>query len=151
MSHTCDPIMPNLWIGGEPPPGNALLNLGFDALILAAKECQPPSHAFPGLEVFRYPLNDDYKSIPHEDVAKIHNAVVRVLGLLDEGKKVCVTCHEGHNRSALIIAIVLMALKQLSPDEAIGQIRAARGDEVLSNQAFVDFLHRLGGDEPQTV
>jgi protein-tyrosine phosphatase len=143
--------MPNLWMGGEPPPGDALVNLGFDALILAAKECQPPTHAFPGLEVLRYPLSDDYDHIPQEDVAKIHNAVVRVMGLLNEDKKVCVTCHEGHNRSGVIVACVLMALKQLSPEEAIGQIRAVRGDEALSNQAFVSFLHHLGGAEAQTV
>ena len=145
MNHTCDPIAPNLWVGGEPPPGPGLANLGFDALILAAKECQPPSHAFPGLEVLHYPIDDDHEHIPQDDVARIHNAVVRIIGLLEEGKKVCVTCHEGHNRSCLLAAIVLMSTKGLSPEEAIGQIRAVRGEEAFNNEAFVRFLTELGG------
>jgi hypothetical protein len=53
-----DEIAPGLYQGSKPPFGTELKDLGFDVLVLAAREIQPASVYFPGIEVIHAPIDD---------------------------------------------------------------------------------------------
>ena len=55
------------------------------------------------------------------------------------GKKVAARCQAGWNRSALIVALVLLK-EGYSPKEAISLIRERRSPNALCNPHFVEFI-----------
>jgi hypothetical protein len=83
-----------------------------------------------------HPLDD----VPFiADAEMIHTVGERIAALVSEGKHVAVNCLSGVNRSGLLIARALVALRY-APEEAIEAVRNARGPMALSNQHFVRFL-----------
>lgn len=126
-----------LYQGSVPPRGPALARAGFDTLVLAAEEHQPPDYLFPGVLVIRLPMNDVPVRLEPKELRLVRLTARDVLYQLERGKRVLVTCAMGLNRSGLISAATLLEGGHASPSEAIRMVRSARGHLALSNPSFV--------------
>ena len=129
-----DRIAHNLYLGGAPRTCGK-----FDAVVLAAYELQNiPLECL----VLHAPLDD---AVPTQKEVKTALQAAKAVRLLRrQGKKVLVTCAQGINRSALIVALSLM-MDGASASEAIHKIRSRRRGTMmppLSNRAFVKTLKR---------
>jgi protein-tyrosine phosphatase len=130
-------IVPGLFVGAAPRP-EMIKPDDFDVLWLTTKEYQPESDAFPGVDVHRVKLDDDPdKGLDLDAIRKAVHAGRRVAREVAEGKRVLVTCARGLNRSAFVAGIALMTLGQgrMTAKEAVGILRARRGDDVLSESS----------------
>ena len=128
-----DRIASGLYLGGAPRSCGP-----FDVVVLAAYELQDiPLRCV----VVQAPLDD---AVPTQDeVQTALSAARKVQQFRRQGAKVLVTCAQGINRSALIVAMVLM-MEGLSARKAIALIRRNRKAHMkpLSNKAFVQLLKR---------
>ncbi len=135
-------VTEHLWIGARPVPGS---EIQFDRLILSASEYQPPASRFVGIsesEVHHVPLTDNGEPLSEEQVPKALQAGLFVAAWMKRKKRVVVTCWMGWNRSGLIGAIALMTLGY-EVEAAIKKVRAARGENALSNPHFIHLLRNL--------
>jgi len=108
--------------------------------VLAAEELQDiPLKC----EVIHAPLDD---AVPtKKELETALDAAWKVYNARKAGKRVLVTCAQGINRSALIVALVLM-IHGMPAERAITRIRALRKGVILQplcNQAFVKVLHQI--------
>lgn len=133
-----DYIAPKLYQGSAPPPGPELRARGFDLLVLAAEEIQPPAWAFPGVRVI-YAPSDDSSHIPESTA---HPAAQEVARYLRAGKRVLVTCAAGLNRSGLISALALWYATGRSGRECVAQVQKRRA-YALCNTWFADYVSSL--------
>lgn len=139
---TCDldatRIVSHVYQGSMPPLGHEVRRCGFDALVLAAREYQPPAVEFPGVVVVHAPIDDAVLTRDEWRTAK--HAAVRVERLVRSGARVLITCAMGRNRSGLITALALKLLTRKRNDEIVALIRACRAG-ALTNQTFVRALY----------
>lgn len=144
MSVDLSPVLRgSLYQGGHPPVGDALRLKGIDVLVLTAKEYQPAARLFPGVEVWHYPLDDDFDApMDPRSLAMAMEAGTRVARALAGERKVAVTCWMGWNRSGLVSAIALTELG-LSSKRAIDLVRRARGKNALGNPHFVASIRTI--------
>lgn len=88
------------------------------------------------VEVIAYDSHDvDYNSF--------QNGAILAMEWLEEGYKVLVHCQAGLNRSSFVVALILMELYKMSPDEAINHIRKTRSNLCLCNDHFRQYLKGL--------
>ena len=75
-----------------------------------------------------------------------------VAGLMDRGYRVLVHCKAGKNRASLVSGRVLIE-RGFEPEEAVRLLRERRGDDVLRNIAFLDWLmkERPGSGTPVSL
>jgi len=134
-----------LYQGSRPPVGPWVKAAGFDVLVLAAEEYQPPDRMFPGVLVLHVPLDDAEMDSPSRKA--IRSASRLVEAYVKNGHRVLVTCAMGLNRSGIISAAALRRATCADPVEIVHHIRARRGARALSNPSFVSSLRRgeLGG------
>lgn len=124
-------IAPRLWQGSVPPRGPALRRLGFDVLVLAARENQNPGAMYPGVRVLHVPLVDR-REVPVEEA---HQMARRVAAAVRAGHKVLVTCMAGWNRSGLVTALALWYLTGWHGRAVLTHVKARRPVS-LQNQYF---------------
>jgi protein-tyrosine phosphatase len=129
-------VFGNLWIGAEPPPDLKML-CPWQVVVFAAKEIQPRYLGRTDKLLIYAPLRDAVISSQEKQIAA--EAGAEIAHLLTLEAKVLVTCAAGLNRSALIAALAMVTLG-VSPEDAMAEIRAARGAGALSNPSFVKFL-----------
>jgi len=134
-------VAPGLWVGARPPPGHYRW-LG--AIVLAAREWQPPSFVYPNVAVLHVPLADDpTRPMPSTQTASAISAARTVTRYLQSGRRVLVTCHLGLNRSSLIAGLAMRLAFGTKADDAIATIRQARGPLALRNPTFVRLLRNF--------
>lgn len=134
-------VAPRLFVGAKPPPGRYRW---INVVVLCAKEYQPPSYAYPGLTVLRIPINDDpVHPLSDADTALVISNARTVARYLMSGACVLVTCRMGINRSALVAALVMQLVYDMSAAEAIDQIRATRSEWALNNPRFERLVQRF--------
>jgi Dual specificity phosphatase, catalytic domain len=137
-------ITRGLWQGSAPPQGRTLMLAGFDVLVLAAMEIQPPPQAYPDIDIARIALDDEKLTY-----AQLCEALVlssRIARAISGGAKVLVTCAQGRNRSGLISALVLMRLRGCNGLEAIRMIRIKRMSpfgKAMTNNSYNDALTQI--------
>lgn len=135
-------IAPGVYQGSAPPGGLEVRNCGFDALVLTAQEYQPPSGAYPGVDVLRAPINDGELTWREWD-ACVHvaqNTAARVL----EGQRVLITCFMGRNRSGLVTVLTLHMLTGKRSDLLVKHVQQHRRG-ALTNSSFVRALKVYAG------
>lgn len=149
---TYDEIAPGLFQGSKPPFGPTLKELGLDVLVLTAREIQPASVYFPGVEVVHAPIDDmpDERPLDRHGLSLVLNAARRATNALAAGRRVLVTCAAGMNRSGLVSAVTLIMSQGLSGRAAIETVKRNRrwgedGYQPLSNPQFVAMLSRVPG------
>lgn len=134
-----DQIHGNLHQGSFPWPGDYVAELGFDVLVLAARENQDPSR-YPGVEVIVAPGDDDPR--PHRlerFLPSWKEAAAKVAHHVRDDKKVLVTCMGGYNRSGFISAYALHILTGWSGDKCVELVREQR-KYALGNETFAQWL-----------
>lgn len=141
-----DQVFRGLWQGGKPVVGKGEFAYAepFDTLVLCAKEIQHDGIEYPGLEVIRCPMDDNYEHMPVGDMQRAMATAPRVARRIKAGRRVLVTCHHGRNRSGLISAMAMVIAygdQGVTPSVAIGAVRTAR-NHALTNPQFVEFLLR---------
>jgi hypothetical protein len=143
-------VIPRLWQGGAPKPGH----YAFDLIVLAASEYQPTADKFPGSEILRVPLPDDWRGLTADARDKLYASAVdasqEVADWHRAGKSVLVTCGAGLNRSGLVTGLALRDLGHTA-DEAIALIRKARGAHALAGKAFPSFIRAYQPGQPGTT
>ena len=120
--------------------GAWLQHRGFDVLVLAAEECQPPSESFPGVKVIRFPLGDDGQPWSPHKLAALRRLSTWLAQSVAAGHRVLVTCHKGLNRSGIIVAATIMQMTGAPALDVIAMMRRQRDPEVLFNPVFVNLL-----------
>jgi protein-tyrosine phosphatase len=128
-------LPPQLAQGSAPRPGT---KLPFDVLVLCAEEYQPPSSAFPGVQVMHVPMDDSLRPTT-EDIVRAIKAARRMKAALLQGQRILCTCWMGRNRSGLVNGIALVELGY-PVGQVIRRIKRARGVAALSNPAFTTLL-----------
>jgi protein-tyrosine phosphatase len=133
-------IVPGLYISGHPDRTHDFMSRGVSAVIdlegdvdtsIPQKEQQEDTTLY-----LYWPIEDD--QMPQESI--VRSIASFVAALMDDGDKVLVHCHSGHNRSGLICARTLIA-RGMEAEEAIATVREKRGDgHALENEHFVRWL-----------
>ncbi len=135
-----------LYQGSYPPEGDTLRRVGFDVLVLCAKEWQPPDDRFPGVRVMRVGLSDSGTPMSDDEWHAANTVAIQVARALRAGRHVLVTCQAGRNRSGLVVALALYFLT-LAPGRACVQhVRRARhapSGLALTNPYFTAALANL--------
>jgi protein-tyrosine phosphatase len=132
-------VVPGLYQGSKPEPGC----YPAEVIILMAQEYQPRSHHFPCTRlVVHAPIDDNPAYMAPDEREAVVKAAEYVTRALRAGERVLVTCNMGLNRSGVVSALALRRTYGLSPDQAIGLVRRARGSFALSNPQFEDFIRR---------
>jgi hypothetical protein len=139
---TANRIAPRLFQGAFPPEYTPLKQVGFDVLVLCAKEYQRSSSCYPGVELVRASLDDSGPPPTNEELRQAHAAAHTAGTLWLRGARVLVTCAMGINRSGLVMGITLRDLFGLSGEQAIAQIQECRPD-ALTNAYFREHLRRM--------
>ena len=136
--YSMNPVIPNLWIGEEPPSG-AGIGEYFDVLVLASREIQD-ARRYPKVKrIMKVPIEDNGHPPTSEEIGLAIVAGFDVANLLSQGKMVLCTCHLGKNRSSLVAALALRNLGW-SAGRAIRAIRQARGNDALGNEWFEEII-----------
>lgn len=144
-------IVPGLWQGSKPATGRKVAEAGFDVAVFCAREWQPSSTYYPGVQIIHAPNEDD--SLYPMTKEELQTAVVtatRLQRLLGEGKQILVTCMAGINRSGLVVALTLHKAFGYSGRTCIDIVRERRqfhDGQALRNPQFVDVLLKLPGQE----
>lgn len=123
-------------------PGTAKRGFAeFDVIMLNAEEHQPRWKAPPGKYLFKLPLDDDpYQPVPLDVGQVIVEAAIAAGSYHVAGHKVITTCHQGHNRSGICTAIILMHYYGMSANDSINLIRRQRNDDCIGNPMFEQFV-----------
>lgn len=147
---TANEVFPNLWQGSAPPVGDHLRSLGFTHLALCAMEYQPtpPELAYPGLNVFYAPNDDNFVDITDSQLNGAVKTATRIAQAILDGGKAIVTCREGKNRSGLVDALVIHIL---TGDEGWMCVRRVQQNRprALRSPVFIRSLNRLQAGSPR--
>lgn len=136
MKLDANQVYPGLWQGAIPPEGSALAKLGFQGLVLCAKEHQPHAERFPGVQVIHSPNDDDFSRLPTRgELQMAVQSAKKVAAMVLGGGKVLVTCRMGKNRSGLVSALTLHLLTGQSGSACIKQIQSRR-QKAMRNPGF---------------
>lgn len=134
------PIAPRLWIGSKPPVDRNLTNV--DVVGLCAMEFQPERLA--GQQaLLRCPIDDSILTMP--ELQLVLQTSAAVAKSIVEGKRVLVTCQQGRNRSAFVIAFALHQLTTMSGEQIVAHIKKHRAN-ALTNPWFVKRIVEIVGD-----
>lgn len=127
----------NLWVGAHPRHARKGWHHSFDHIYFVASECPPPVEV-PVRKAHHFSLIDS-ELTPTElcklGIPKIGKSIAEKLS---QGAKVLVTCHMGHNRSALVAGAALVALG-VSGTSAVQRIMRVR-EYAFGNEAFRKFV-----------
>ena len=138
------PLYSRILLGSAPKHGKALARAGVDVLVLCAEELQPRSSEFPGLHVLHAPMTDDAAPGNFDTALAAAEIVKREWA---KGRTVLITCAMGRNRSALVAALALVFITDMSARDVVDHIRSLRHDPwggiALSNPMFLQFLVSL--------
>jgi protein-tyrosine phosphatase len=98
-----------------------------------------------GMEWLWYPI-EDLEAPPGEEFLEVMEFLGKVLSRLEEGRVVAAHCRGGLGRSGMIAAC-LLALRGVTPREAIRAVRRARGEgavEMEEQEEFVEEVASVG-------
>jgi protein-tyrosine phosphatase len=137
-------ITEDIYQGARPPTGKSLTKMGFDAVVLTAVEFQPPASQYPGVKVIHAPMEDDGEPIDPATWENAVTAAAHVDHIVRHGGRVLVTCYQGLNRSGLVVALALLMLTELHPDDIVNLIQARRPG-ALFNRRFVRAIELAKG------
>lgn len=136
-------IIPRLWLGDK----NASMDVAFLRRnnITVVFNCTKDLPFHPGVPTkYRVPVNDDLKAVEINNLgAWAPEIVVKVLGEYKRGRSVLIHCFAGMQRSAAVMAMVLLVLTQKTPDEIIAFIRSKRAVAFFPGVNFEPSIRRF--------
>lgn len=128
LANNVDKIRDNLWLGGSP---QNVTEYQYVFCFNGKTGYYIPNYT----TVVVYPF-EDAAWMPPED--KIHELAKQVLAYSKRAPTL-VHCSAGLNRSALVMALALM-YDGMTAQDAIALLREKRGEDVLHNKTFVEWL-----------
>ena len=152
-------VLPGLFFGSRAADGPSVRDAGF-RMVVSCTPDQPGSYGHE-VEVIRLPLLDECKMVPDgpngqdvgstpigdEVIAAIKEAGRMVAGAVQDKRGVLVTCQQGRNRSAVVVAYAVHLLTGKKGPEIIADLRAKRPlsgtPPVLCNKQFHGFISSL--------
>ena len=145
-----DRIIPGVYQGSKPALESQgqlvplpLHQAGFDSLVLAAEEFQPPARDYPGVRVLHVPFDDHENRLTEEEWAEIVGAADWAAGEVRAGRRVLITCWAGINRSGIITALTVMMLTGWSGAKAVIRVKQMRPG-ALRNRSFAAHVRAVG-------
>lgn len=140
MSHRTK-LINRFYIGSA--PGSCL---GFDVVVLCAREYQPNAKMFDPALVIRIPLADTHRPFSEEGLRSLDDLATVLSRLWGEGRSVLVTCIMGRNRSALVSALTLSKITGQPTYKTAEFLKRTRKDVIgvpaLQNEYFSSLLGR---------
>ena len=147
MAFNYDWIVPGLAQGNFPGDTRTAFK-DFDVIMLCAEEHQPRWRQPKGKFIFRLPLDDDpYQPVPLDVGQVIVQNAMAAGSYHVAGHPLITTCHQGHNRSGICTAIILMRYYRMGAQQSIDLIRKKRNDDCVGNPMFEQFLYNLSSYE----
>lgn len=128
-----------LYVGSAPPLDRALQ---FDAVVLCAAEYQPKpqAHAYAGTVIY-CPVPDD--ALDKDEIRRVLHASSQVKVLLEQKRRVLVTCRAGINRSALVASLAIARMTRMTHPQILTHMRQKRHPDCLFNTHFQRYLERF--------
>jgi hypothetical protein len=132
-----------LFMGGHDvrsqSPSACVVDAEFDLVVsLTRREGYGPA---PGVDHVVARLAD--AGLDATSAARVQELGRLVAQAVAQGQRVLVRCSGGLNRSGVVVAAALVVLGS-TPDEAMREVRAARGPWALTNPGFVSYLRGIG-------
>jgi len=134
---TWDEVVPGLF-QGDFPEGDVDWDL-FDDVVSMSNAAPSPQLKPDGLWL-HLPIWDGEM----EDPDGVRDAARTVAERVVAGRRILVHCWAGLNRSGVVCARALMFMG-IPVSDAIAAVRAARGDDALFNEHFVEWLYEEAG------
>lgn len=134
-----------IWQGREPEsPTNSVPVGDVGLLVLCYGEGVPRWSRFHnrGFLVHEAPFDDDQRTLQAKDVPTATMAAQAVVEAVRKGTKVLVTCHQGLNRSGLVVGIALHELHGWSGADCVARVRERRPG-ALFNLGFASYIESL--------
>jgi len=124
-ANPADEIIPGIWLGSYRATGGQWLSSHTIACVF---NCTKDIAFHPSIPVkYRVPVDDNLKD---EEIRNLelwsYEIVFKMLQEYKKGKPILVHCAAGMQRSAACVAMFLIILKHMKPDEAIAYIQSKR-------------------------
>jgi protein-tyrosine phosphatase len=119
-------ILPGLWLGNRVAALNDrwLQSKGIETVFNCTKDI-PFSPAVK--RQYRLPVDDNLKDVEIRNMTLwSHEVVYKVLAEYNRGQPILVHCAAGMQRSAAVVAMTLIAMKGMGPQQAITYIQGIR-------------------------
>lgn len=140
-------VIPGLWISGvlRKPVSD------IDLFVQCAVEEESPYKPLDGHNVVVFhPRLDDLGPPSPGERERALRAGELVAAAIRRGQRVLVACSMGRNRSGWVVGLALRLLAR-SGEEAVALVRAARGPEALSNEAFAQIVREVRTDDAEVL
>jgi hypothetical protein len=136
-------IVPRLWLGDRHASMDAAFLRRNNITVVFNCTKDLPFH--PGVPTkVRVPVNDDLKAVEINNLgAWAPEIVCKVLGEYKKGRSILIHCFAGMQRSAAVMAMVLLVLTQKTPDDVIEYIRSKRAIAFFPGINFEPSIRRF--------
>jgi protein-tyrosine phosphatase len=137
-------ILPGLWLGSN----RTINNTEFMEQIDVVFNCTKNLPMVPGKKSYRLPVDDNLH--PDEINMMTRLAAEAIYHINNEyivnRKKILIHCHKGRQRSAAIVAMFLIFMYGMTPQDAVIYIRSKRPEAFLGGVNFLDSIRRFRRD-----
>jgi dual specificity phosphatase 12 len=136
-------ILPRLWLGNKKAAHDTdfLRTQKISMVINCTKDIE--FVAAPGVQLrIRVPVDDNLQQGEIQNLARWSPEIIyKIIHAWNQGHIVLIHCFAGVQRSAAIMAMILIALRQMTTDSAIKFIRACRPIAFFPGVNFNDSIH----------
>lgn len=122
-------ILPRLWLGNKKAAHDTdFLRSQKISMVVNCSKDIPFEGSVPGIKFrMRVPVDDNLQPTEIQNLANWSPEIVyKIVHALNEGHTILVHCYAGVQRSAAVVAMTLIALRQMTTDSAIKYIRSCR-------------------------
>jgi protein-tyrosine phosphatase len=121
-------ILPRLWLGNKKAAHDTdfLRSQKISMVINCSKDIE--FVAAPGVQLrMRVPVHDNLQAVEIQNLARWSPEIIyKIVHAWNQGHTILIHCYAGVQRSAAVMAMTLIALRQMTSDSAIKFIRACR-------------------------
>ena len=136
-------IIPRVWLGDK----NASLDAEFLRRnnITVVFNCTKDLPFHSGVPTqYRVPVDDNLKAVElHNMGTWAPEIVFKILSEYKKGRTILIHCYAGMQRSAAVVAMLLLVLTNKTPDEVVGYIRSRRAVAFFTGINFDPSIRRF--------
>lgn len=140
-------ILPRLWLGNKKAAHDTdfLRTQKISMVINCSKDIEFATATAPGVQLrLRVPVDDNLQSAEIQNLARWSPEIIyKVIHAWNQGHTILIHCYAGVQRSAAVIAMTLIATRQMTSDSAIKFIRACRPIAFFPAVNFIDSIRHF--------